>query len=335
MNILYIRPYAGEAELITVALPTCTIVASVCVFDLTPEERAGIEILSVFVNYQVTEDVLQALPNLKFITTRSAGYDHLDMPAIRSRGIVVSRVPHYGTRTVAEYVFALLFAFSRNAYQAYLDMQRNVAITSPDSYEGFDICGKTLGVIGTGAIGHSVCQIALGLGMKVKAFDTIPNEALVAQGVQYYPVETVLTDADIVTIHIPSLPETKHFLNSDRLALMKRGAYLINTARGEVVDTIALVDMLRAGKLAGAALDVLENEHDLRDELTLLSHTTVSGEIWKTLVANHALLAMPNVIVTPHIAFNTKEAKREITDVTIKNIESFITGEPQNIVVYG
>jgi D-lactate dehydrogenase len=334
MKILYIRPYAGELEIIKTALPDIECVEAIDVEEVEPEQLNDIVILSVFVDYQVTTEVLDKLPNLKMIATRSAGYDHIDMSAVADRGIVVSRVPHYGARTVAEYATALMFALSRNAFRSYVGMQSSVAGGKLEMYEGFDLFGKTLGVVGTGAIGRSVCKIAKGIGMNVLAFDVMPDEEFANTcGFTYGTLDEVLAAADVVTLHVPSLPQTHHLISEEKLALMKPGAYLINTARGEIVDTKALVQSLKDGHLAGAGLDVLEGEHVLREEAEMLSTDNVDMQLWETLVADHALIDMPNVIVTPHIAFNTVEAKREITDITAANISQFINGTPQNTVV--
>lgn len=333
MNVLYIQPYDGELSLIQSLLPEHQIIAATAVDELPSETLANIDILSVFVSYAVTPAVLASLPNLRFIATRSAGFDHLDMARIGERGITVSRVPHYGTRTVAEYAIALMFALARNVHLAYADMQQNATIGPRDVYEGFDLAGKTLGVVGTGAIGRNVCEIARGIGMQVLCYDVVPNEDLVARGIaRYESLETVLSEADIVTVHVPSLPETFHLLNAERIALMKHGSFLINTARGEIVDTQALVVALREGRLAGAGIDVLEREHELREEVALLADSNFTATDWKTLLADHVLIDMPNVIVTPHIAFNTREAKREITEITAQNITAFAAGSPSNLV---
>jgi|AntRauTorcE11897_2_1112592.scaffolds.fasta_scaffold20256_1 D-lactate dehydrogenase len=334
MKIAYVRPYEGEIDIVSESMPEIEFVAVQDVTELDESTRIEIEVLSVFVDYQVTAQILDLLPNLKMITTRSAGYDHIDTAATKDRNITVCRVPHYGTRTVAEYAIALMFALSRNAFRSYTDMQRDVGITNFEAYEGFDLYGKTLGIVGTGAIGRSVCTIARGIGMNVVAYDVSPDESFATENdVIYATLDEVLAQADIVSLHVPSIPTTQHLINEEKLRIMKPGSYLINTARGEVVDTKALVQCLNDGHLAGAGLDVLEGEHALREEAELLTKGTVDTKLWETLVADHALIDMPNVIVTPHIAFNTVEAKREITDITLTNIESFIAGESQNIVL--
>lgn len=336
MKILYLRPYEHEEALVQAALPEHELITATCVQDIDEATRASIAILSVFVDYQVTKDMLDLLPNLQAIATRSAGYDHIDVAEAQARGITIVRVPHYGSRTVAEYAIALMFALSRNAYRSYTDMQRHAGVDNFAAYEGFDLYGKTLGVIGTGMIGKSVCQIAKGIGMTVVAFDAFPDEAFAAEHhITYAPLDEVLAQADIVTLHVPALPETYHLIDAHKLSLMKPGSYLINTARGEIIDTPALVHALHSGHLAGAGLDVLEGEHQLREEADLLMEHTWSEDVWRTLVADHALIDMPQVIVTPHIAFNTVEAKREITEITIANIKAVAAGTPQNIVLHG
>ena len=333
MIIAYIRPYNGELSLVKEQLGAHEVVTSTCVWDLDEDVRNQVEVLSVFVDYQVTADVLDMLPNLKMIAARSAGYDHIAVAEAQQRGIIVSRVPHYGARTVAEYAFALMFALSRNVYRSYSDMQRNVSVSGVDVYEGFDLFGKTLGIVGTGAIGRNVCEIARGIGMKVLAYDVSPDETFASElGLQYAALDEVLAQADIVTLHVPSIPATHHLINAEKLQTMKAGSYLINTARGEIIDTKALVRSVHEGHLAGAGLDVIEGEHSLREEAELLVEGVPDPALWETLIADHALIDMLNVIVTPHIAFNTTEAKREITQTTLDNISAFVSGTPQNTV---
>lgn len=334
MHLLYLRPYDGEERIIEdIAPPGVTVQFAESLEEVTTDQRQTVDALSVFVDTEVRVETLDALPNLRFIATRSAGFDHIDVTAATERGIVISRVPHYGTRTVAEFAIALMFALSRNAFRAYTDMLQRSSLSDLEAYEGFDLAGKTLGVVGTGAIGRSVCQVARGIGMNVIAYDVVADPAFAAAtGVVYDDLANLLGASDIVTLHVPSLPDTRHLINAERLAEMKPGSYLINTSRGEVVDTRALVQALNSGHLAGAGLDVLEGEHALREEVHLLAGGNVDPELWATLVADHSLIDMPNVIVTPHIAFNTKEAKREITEITIDNITAFVAGSPQRVV---
>ena len=295
--------------------------------ELSKEDRESIEAISVFVDVVLERNDLENFPALRYIATRSAGYDHIDIDYAKQKGIKVCRVPHYGARTVAEFAFALMFALSRNAFRSYVDLQENVNISDLSFYEGFDLFGKTIGIVGTGAIGENACEIALGLGMRVLANDLNEKDSLREKGVTYLSLTNLLAKSDIVSLHIPAIPENKHIIDASKLAVMKKSSYLINTSRGEVVDTKALVRALKDKQIAGAGLDVLEGEHDLREEVNLLVKGELNQEEWKTLVANHALIDMPNVIITPHIAFNTREAKREITEVTIKNLECFAEGK--------
>lgn len=335
MRGIYLKPYPGEATLVEAQDHTVSWVFADTLAECDEDTKRAATVLSVFVDTAVQAELLDALPSLELIATRSAGYDHIDTEAAAARGITVVRVPHYGTRTVAEYAFALMFALARHAYRAYHALRHDTHAVHISEYEGFDLAGKTLGVVGTGAIGSNVCRIAHGLGMRVCAHDPVPNEALQREcaSLSYATLPELCAAADIVTVHVPALPETYHLIGHDEFSRMKNGVLFINTARGSVVDTLALVDALQQGTLAGAGLDVLEGEHELRDEYSLL---TAEGAMdmaqFRTLAANHALIDMPNVIVTPHIAFNTKEAKREITDTTVANIAAFYQGRPQHVI---
>lgn len=333
MRVLYVKPYPGELDIAREALPECTLIPTDSIDAVEGFTAESIDALCVFVDTTVDKEVIERFPKLSAIITRSTGFDHIDTAHANERGIAVSNVPRYGSQTVAEYAFALMFALSRNAFHAYTDMLRRTIITDLERYEGFDLSKKVLGVVGTGAIGAHVCKIAGGLDMEVRAFDKYPNEKIAAlPHVSYVDLPELLRTSDIVTLHVPSNPETHHLMDAKMLALMKESAYLINTARGEVIDTPALVRALRTKKLAGAALDVLEGERELHDEAELLDGEDRDAQRWRVLVADYMLVDMPNVIVTPHIAFNTREAKREILDTTIANIRACASGEPQNRV---
>jgi len=297
------------------------------------ELASSIEILSVFVDTVVDEFVLMKFPKLLCLATRSAGFDHIAVEEAQKRGIVISRVPHYGSQTVAEYTFALMFALSRNAFQSSVAMKAQGYVADLLPYEGFDLSGKILGVVGTGKIGEKVCGIAQSFGMHVIAYDAFQNENVKTQGIPYVDLPTLMKTSDMVTLHVPGGPKTHHLITSELLSLMKPTAHLINTARGEVVDTKALVEALKAKTLAGAGLDVLECEHEFARESTLTETEKSDVPLMELLSFNRALIAMTNVVVTPHIAFNTREAKAEITSITLENIRAFATGTPINIVV--
>lgn len=290
------------------------------------------EILCVFVDSTVNKEVLAGLPNLKMIVTRSTGFDHIDIEAAKERNIPVTYVPSYGENTVAEFTFALILSLSRKIYQS-VDIFRETGQYTFEGLVGFDLKGKTLGVIGTGRIGRYAIKMAKGFDMNVLGYDPFPNEqASKDLGFTYKSFEDVLKESDVVTIHVPYTKENHHLFNENTLSMMKKGALLINTARGPLVDTSALVASLQSGYLGGAGLDVLEEEGVLKDEMEFVLHGNPVGHDMKTMIANHVLSDMPNVLLTPHTAFNTVEAITRILDTTLENIEGFIKGEPKNLV---
>ncbi len=291
------------------------------------------EVISTFVDSTIGESVLAHFPNLKLIATRSTGYDHIDLSACNSRGVLVVNVPSYGEDTVAEYTFALLLSLTRKIFESY-DRIRETGSFSLLGLRGVDLKGKTLGVVGTGRIGKNVIEIAKGFNLNVVAFDKFPDQAYADKmGYKYLSLDEVLSQSDILTLHVPYLPENHHLLNESAFAKMKSGAYLINTARGGLIDTTALVKGLKEGKLAGAGLDVLEEEGVIKDELNFLTSPTHPGDHdLKIVLQNHLLVDMPNVIVTPHNAFNTWEALGRILQTTLDNIQGFVAGEPKNVV---
>ncbi|HEA84579.1 MAG TPA: hydroxyacid dehydrogenase [Candidatus Wildermuthbacteria bacterium] len=295
------------------------------------KKYADVEIISTF-RTKVTADTLKYFPNLKFIATRSTGYDHIDFKAVKKLGITVSNVPSYGDETVAEYTFGLILVLARKIADAY-DRLREKGQFSIKGLRGFELNKKTLGVIGTGRIGKNVVRIASGFEMKVLAYDLYPDATYAKKmGFEYVSLKKLLSCADIVTLHVPLTEKTKHLINEKALKLMKSSAYLVNTSRGGCVETKALVKALQNKVIAGAALDVLEEEGALQDELGFLLERNVKGEVLSTLLANHIFIDLPNVIVTPHNAFNTIEALQRILDGTIENIVAFMKKKPVNVV---
>jgi D-lactate dehydrogenase len=289
------------------------------------------EIVSVFINSKLNESALSALPALKLIATRSTGYDHIDIEYCRKHGITVANVPVYGDNTVAEHTFALILALSRKVIQSH--NRARTGDFSPVGLQGFDLRGKTLGVVGTGHIGVHVIRIARGFMMKVIAMDSRPDKRL-ADALDFDYVDSLdalLTVSDIVTLHTPLLPSTHHLINSENIWRMKKGALLINTARGGLVDTNSLLEALDAGYCAGAGLDVFEGETLIKEEQQLLSNHYNVEEL-RTVVKNLVLLRRENVIVTPHIAFNSAEALERILLTTVQNIRAFEAGKPHNVV---
>jgi len=294
-------------------------------------EQQDAEIVSTFIYSNLGHDVLEQLPNLKMITTRSTGFDHIDLDYCSEHGITVCNVPTYGANTVAEHVFALLLALSHRVVDA-VDRTRKGDF-SFEGLCGFELCGKTLGVVGTGDIGSCVIKIARGFDMHVVAVDIEPDaEFAEREGFDYVSLEELLAQADIVTLHVPGNKATHHLLSSDEFKKLKDGAVLINTSRGSVVDVQALQLALVDGKVSAAGLDVLSEEPIIREEAELLRTVFNKQHDVRKLLADHVLLHMDNVIITPHIAFNTREAVQCIIDTTCENITSFIKGEPHNTV---
>lgn len=289
------------------------------------------EAVTTFVNSRLDRPVLTGFSGLKLIATRSTGYDHIDLEYCRQTGIAVANVPSYGDVTVAEHVFALLLGLARNLVPTVQGLRAGRFDQS--GLRGFDLHGKTIGVIGTGRIGRRVIDIAQGFGMAVLACDVAPDHVLAERrGFRYTDLETLLRNSDIVTLHVPALPATRSLIGEREFGMMKAEAVLINTARGSVVDVEALVRAVTTGRIRGAGLDVLPEEPLMRDEAEVFRIDAIAPADLKALVANHVLMAAPNVLVTPHVAYNTVEARRRIIDTTIDNIRSFVDGRPMNLV---
>ncbi|GGY76865.1 hydroxyacid dehydrogenase [Marinobacter zhanjiangensis] len=294
-------------------------------------EYAAAEAISVFIYSKVDRQALDAMPDLKLITSRSTGFDHIDIGECERRGITVCNCPDYGEHTVAEHVFGLLLMISHRLEEA-VERTRKGGF-SPRGLQGFDLRGKTLGVVGTGDIGLATIRIARGFGMDVLAFDIKPDETA-AQDLEfeYVDMDQLLQDADVITLHVPANPQTHHLIDADAFAKMKDGVVLINTARGDVVDIRALARALAEQKVAAAGLDVLPYEPVVREEAELLRSVYEETEDLSSLLANEVLVRMKNVVVTPHSAFNTREAVQRILDGTVENIRRFVEGNPVNVV---
>ena len=295
------------------------------------KDYADADIVSTFIYSELGTDVMAQLPQLKLIATRSTGYEHVDIAACRERGIALCNVPTYGANTVAEHIFALLLAISHRLPEAIERAQRGHF--SPFGLQGFDLAGKVLGVVGTGSIGRHVVQIAKGFEMEVAAFDVRPDTEWASRmGFVYVSFDELLARADIISLHVPSLPQTHHLLRAETFARMKDGVVIINTSRGDLIETGALIQALTSGKVAAAGLDVLPDEPMIREEAELIHSIFSKEHDLRNLVANHVLLRMRNVIVTPHSAFNTREAVGRIVETSAANIAAFLDGYPQNIV---
>lgn len=299
--------------------------------DNLPSETDA-DILSVFVNSVVDTSVMNAFPNLKCIVTRSTGFDHIDLDAAKKKGITVVNVPSYGENTVAEFAFGLILTLSRKLFSA-IDQIKETGSFRVDGLQGFDLKGKTLGIVGTGRIGRHTIKMGLGFGMRVIGFDAFPNEKLAKElGFEYRSFDDVLHESDVISIHVPYMKETHHLFNKTAFQKMKKGAVLVNTSRGAVVETQALVAALKDGQLGGAGLDVLEEEGVIKDEMGFLVSGHPAEHDLKTILANHVLIDMPNVVITPHNAFNTKEALERILDTTVEGMKGFLDNAPVHVV---
>jgi D-lactate dehydrogenase len=279
---------------------------------------AGSEAVCVFVNDDVGAEVLDTLAEvgIAVVALRSAGFNHVDLGAATRLGLPVLRVPGYSPHAVAEHCVGLILALNRKIYRAYNRVREgNFSLTG---MLGFDLHGKTVGVVGTGQIGACFARIMLGFGCRVLASDPYPDDACTALGVEYVDLDELLAGSDIVSLHCPLTPDTYHLVNAERLERMRPGLMLINTSRGALVDTSAVIDALKSGHIGHLGLDVYEEEADLFFED--LSDEVLHDDVFSR------LLTFPNVLITGHQAFFTREAIDNIAATTIGNLTAFEQG---------
>jgi D-lactate dehydrogenase len=281
-----------------------------------------ITIAVIYLNSQINEKVINELSSLKFITTRTTGVDHIDILCCKKRGIEVANAPYYASITVAEHTFALIMALARQLRKNFEKLER--FDFTREGLIGLDLYGKTLGVIGTGNIGSHLCRIGFGIGMKVIAYDINPSLELIDKyQVSYVSLDNLLQEADVITLMVPYNPKTHHLINMNNIKLVKEKAMLINTARGPVVDTHALIWAFENGKLRGGiALDVFEGERMLLDE-SYLKEEIPSDIAQRALLTLH-LLKYENVILTPHIAYYTEEAMERLIESVIDELRHYL-----------
>lgn len=285
----------------------------------------GAVAINCFVNDQLDAATLAILAEqgVKLITLRCAGFNQVDLAAAARLLLPVVRVPEYSPHAVAEHTIGLVLTLDRRLHKAYNRVRDGNF--SLDGLLGFDLFGRTVGVVGTGRIGRCVAEILLGFGCRVLAFDPTPEPDLTARGVSYLPFDTLLADADIVTLHCPLSPATRHMIDAIALARMKRGAMLINTSRGGLVDTPAVIAALKSGHLGHLGLDVYEEEADLFFDDH--SSSIICDDVFSR------LLTFPNVVITAHQAFFTQNALDAIAAQTVRNLMHFDRGEPLEAVV--
>ena len=292
------------------ALGPCT------VYDRTPHEelvpRAAEADIVLTNKIEISREVIARLPRLRYIGVTATGYNIVDVAAARERGIPVCNVPDYATQSVVQMVFAHLLNLTLHVADHAQGVAAGRWSRSPDfCYWDFplvELAGLTMGLVGFGRIGRATAQVALAMGMKVLAFDKTPGALA---GVQFVPLDDLFRQSDVVSLHCPLTPETRNLVNAERLAMMKRSAYLINTSRGPLVDERALSAALHAAQIAGAGVDVLSAEPPPSD---------------------HPLLTAPNCYITPHIAWATRAARERLLAVAVSNVQAFLAGTPQNVV---
>lgn len=286
------------------------------------------EALAVFIGTKLPRETLEKMPSLRFIATMSTGFDHIDLDACRERSIAVMNVPSYGSNTVAEHAFMLVLALARKLPASIRRVREELSFTTDATLRGFDLAGKRLGLVGLGRIGAHMAAMGRGFGMDVVVYDVFPNEQLAAEiGCRFVGFDELLQTSDVVSIHVPLNDYTRRMIGADQLGRMKPGALLVNTSRGGIVDTEALVSALKSGRLGGAGLDVLEFESELDDDIAVLAR---DEQLERGVLADLALLRFPNVIITPHNAFNSSEAVGRIVSTSIENLASALNGEPRN-----
>jgi D-lactate dehydrogenase len=295
---------------------------------LKPETAAlaqGHDVVCAFVNDQLTRSVLETLKQygVRLIALRCAGFNNVDLKAAKELGLPVVRVPEYSPYAVAEHAVALLLTLNRKIHKAHNRVREGNF--SLDGLVGFDLKGKTVGIVGTGKIGKVFAHIMKGFGCRLLAFDVRQDEALVAEtGVEYVAMERVFAESDVISLHVPLMPQTYHLVNEAALAVMKPGVVLINTSRGALVDASALIKALKQGRIGAAGLDVYEEEAGVFFQ-------DLSGHVLQDDVLAR-LLTFPNVIITSHQAFLTKEALGNIAETTLGNVKGLAEGKLNNEV---
>lgn len=260
-------------------------------------------------NQPLSAEIINACPKLKMLSVAFTGVDHIALAACRARNILVCNAAGYSTNAVAELTFGLAISVIRNIVPCDARCRR---AETKDGLVGFELFGKTFGVVGTGAIGARVAKIAAAFGCRVLAYSRTEKQKLVDAGVQYVSLDELLAQSDFVSLHVPLTDATRGLINADAIAKMKQGAVLLNTARGPVVDSEALAAALNAGKLAGAGIDVFEGEPPIAKD--------------------HPLCSAKNTVLTPHVAFASREALETRADIVFANVEKWLAGAPQNIV---
>ena len=283
--------------------------------EKTAKTANGCEAVCIFVNDDGSRPVLEELKahGVKYIALRCAGFNNVDLEAAKELGLSVVRVPAYSPEAVAEHAIGMMMSLNRRIHRAY--QRTRDANFSLEGLTGFTMYGKTAGVIGTGKIGVAMLRILKGFGMRLLAFDPYPSAAALELGVEYVDLATLYKESDVISLHCPLTEQSRHLINADTIAQMKDGVYLLNTSRGMLVESEALLDALKNGKIAGAGLDVYEEETEFffEDRSEMVKRDTLLS----------LLVSMPNVVLTSHQAFLTNEALHNIAQVTLENLDAY------------
>ncbi len=289
----------------------------------------GVQVISVFVHSQVPTKVLEQLPKVQLVALRSTGFDNINIKDCKRLGITVCNVPFYGENTVAEHSFAMILSISRKIHDAHVRVQKNNFST--DGLTGFDLKGKTIGIIGGGHIGMHVVKMARAFDMKILVYDIFKNTFLSeVLGFEYATLPNLLKQSDIISCHAPYNKYTHHLINAKNISQVKKGSIFINTARGPLIDTNVLEKALKNGTFSYAGLDVLEGEELLTKQTF---RKTQDKKINANYKRNFDIVKLDNVLFTPHNAFNSQEALNRILDTTVENIVKGLANKPQNVVV--
>lgn len=323
MNISFIGIDKSEKDELKKKFPNAQFVEEIN--DI--QNKNKVDALSTFIHTRISKKELENLPALKYIITQSTGYDHIDIAACKKRDIKVYNIPDYGTESVAEYTMLLMLALLRKFKPSEAILQHNINIENIERLRGNELNGKILGIAGAGRIGAYVIRIAHAFGMRIIVYNksAIP-ELGKKYNVEFVSFDNLLKESDIISLHLPLTKDTYHIIDKKAISKIKKGAFIINTARGGLIDIVALADAIEKNRIAGAALDVIEAEELIAHENDILKKE-ISAESVKQAFIGNMLLQKDNVIITSHVAYNTEEATRRITEKTIATIKELEKGK--------
>lgn len=294
-------------------------------------EIEDLDIVCIFIYSKLNKKVISKFKNIEAIITRSTGYDHIDIKECKKRKIKILNIPDYGANTVAEHTFALILALSRRIHKSYENTIRGKF--SLEGLRGFELKGKTIGIVGLGKIGRQVAKISKAFDMKIIVYDIKKDEKFLKKiNAEFSDFNNLISKSDIISIHCPYNKKTHHLINKKNIFKIKKGAVIINTARGSIIETNALVQALIKKHISGAGLDVIEEESLIKEEAQLLSKNFPRQKL-ENLLENHILLTFDNVLITPHNAFNSIEAIESIAETTIINIKGIINKTKLNNLI--